>query len=55
VNYWLYDVASTGTFVKNPSMTSWTVDSTSGIPVGWTLVDDGSWVGPENWNNNEEW
>ena len=31
---WLSGVAPTGTFVKNPNMSSWT-----GIPSGWTVVD----------------
>ena len=33
---WLYNVSSTGTFVKNPSMSSWST-GTSGIPEGWTV------------------
>lgn len=33
---WLNRVSSTGTFVKNPSMSSWTTGS-SGIPSGWTV------------------
>ena len=35
---WLSSVSSTGTFVKNSSMTSWTT-GTSGIPSGWTVQD----------------
>ena len=35
---WVYNVASTGTFVKNPSMTSLPT-GTSGIPSGWTVED----------------
>ena len=35
---WLNGVASTGTFVKNPNMTSWET-GTSGIPTGWTVQD----------------
>lgn len=35
---WVYNVASTGTFVKNPNMTSWPTD-TNGIPTGWTVQD----------------
>ena len=38
---WVNGVASTGTFVKNPSMTSLPT-GTSGIPSGWTVVDDAS-------------
>lgn len=37
---WVYNVASTGTFVKNPNMTSLPTGP-SGIPSGWTVVDDG--------------
>ena len=35
---WVQGVASTGTFAKNPNMTSWT-EGTSGIPTGWTVID----------------
>ena len=37
-SYWVTNVASTGTFVKASSMTSWST-GTSGIPSGWTVVD----------------
>ena len=33
---WVNGVASTGTFVKNPDMASWTTGA-SGIPSGWTV------------------
>ena len=33
---WVSGVASTGTFVKNPNMASWTT-GTKGIPSGWTV------------------
>ncbi len=36
---WLDGVASTGTFYKAASMESWTTDSASGIPSGWTPQD----------------
>ena len=36
--YWVDGVASTGTFVKNPNMTSWTTGK-NGIPSGWTVQD----------------
>ena len=36
---WVNGVASTGTFVKNPNMTSWGA-GTSGIPNGWTVEDN---------------
>ena len=35
---WVGNVASTGTFVKASSMTSWTTDE-NGIPTGWTVQD----------------
>ena len=35
---WLDNVSSTGTFVKNPNMSSWTTGQ-DGIPEGWTVVD----------------
>lgn len=35
---WLSSVSSTGTFVKAPSMTSWTTGY-RGIPSGWTVQD----------------
>lgn len=37
---WVSGVASTGTFVKNPNMTSLPT-GISGIPSGWTVVNDG--------------
>ena len=36
--YWLGDVSATGTFVKNPNMSSWTTGY-NGIPSGWTVQD----------------
>ena len=36
---WVSGVASTGTFVKDASMTSWT-EGTSGIPTGWTVEEN---------------
>lgn len=40
LSWWVYKVASTGTFVKNPAMTSLPT-GISGIPSGWTVVNDG--------------
>ena len=37
-SYWVDGVASTGTFIKNPNMTSWTTGP-SGIPKGWTITN----------------
>ena len=36
---WLSDVAASGTFIKAPSMTSWT-SGVSGIPSGWTTLNN---------------
>ena len=36
---WVGDVASTGTFIKNPNMSSWNTESNNGIPSGWSLID----------------
>lgn len=36
----MYNIASTGTFVKNPNMTSLPTGA-DGIPSGWTVVNDG--------------
>lgn len=35
---WVNGVASSGTFVKNPNMSSWTTGD-NGIPTGWTVQD----------------
>lgn len=37
-NIWLYNVANSGTFIKNVEMSSWTRGA-NGIPEGWTVVD----------------
>ena len=36
---WVSGVSSTGTFVKNPNMTSW-AEGKDGIPTGWTVVNN---------------
>ena len=36
---WVYNVASSGTFVKDANMSSWTTGD-SGIPSNWTVQDD---------------
>lgn len=36
--YWLYGVASTGTFIKHPEMEDWP-SGTDGIPTGWTVAN----------------
>ena len=40
LHYWVDGVSSTGTFVKNPAMTTLPT-GVSGIPEGWTVVNDG--------------
>lgn len=37
-NHWVEGVASTGTFIKDSSMSSWPTGA-DGIPSGWTVVD----------------
>ena len=37
-DYWVNNVAATGTFVKNPNMNDWTEDE-NGIPAGWDIED----------------
>ena len=37
-NAWLDNVAASGTFYKDANAT-WTLDSTSGVPTGWTVED----------------
>jgi hypothetical protein len=44
---WVIGVASTGTFVKNPDMNSLPTGY-SGIPSGWTVVNDGEESGGPN-------
>lgn len=34
---WVYNVSSTGTFIKN-SQATWDVTGSSGVPSGWTVV-----------------
>lgn len=56
-NYWLYSVASTGTFNKAASMTTWPTgpynnNNVNGIPVGWTVVNEGALPGEFTVNAN---
>ena len=37
-HHWVWRVASNGTFIKNPNMSSWSTGA-SGIPSGWTIQD----------------
>ena len=36
---WVNYVAQGGAFTKAASMTGWTIDSTSGVPIGWSVQD----------------
>lgn len=36
---WLYDVATNGTFHKNPEMQDWTLNNPSGVPEGWIVPE----------------
>ena len=36
---WVKNVASTGTFIKADGMSSWTINSNNGIPIGWTVMN----------------
>ena len=40
-SYWVTNVASSGTFVKNANMAGWT-SGVDGIPTNWTVVDSGT-------------
>ncbi len=62
-NYWLTDVAASGTFVKAAGMNDWSVgpytnDNVDGIPEGWTVENidvfttDGNWDVAANWSGN---
>ena len=44
---WTMGVSSTGTFVKNPNMSSWTTGA-NGIPTNWTVVEKGISVSVKN-------
>jgi len=45
---WVGSVAASGTFIKHPAMTGWTI-GTSGIPTGWTVQDDYVEIGGVKW------
>ena len=38
---WVGNVAASGTFIKDETNTSWTLNSINGIPKGWTVYSDG--------------
>ena len=46
LNNWVVFVPVTGTFVKNPAMTSLSIGD-SGIPLGWTVLNDGEESGED--------
>ena len=48
---WLWNVAPTGTFVKEEHMYNWAINSAGGIPAGWTMMNNLVLV--DNGNNNE--
>ena len=55
VNQWLVGVASQGTFVKAASMNDWPSGG-SGIPEGWTVINDGDTPsGGNEGTGNEDW
>ena len=41
---WTSNVASTGTFVKSPQMNVIPLNSSEGVPKGWTLINDGNFI-----------
>jgi len=47
---WVDGVSTIGIFIKNPSITSWVIDSISGIPSGWILYNDGDEIGTNYYN-----
>ena len=55
VDNWLNNVAREGTFVKPAAMSSWTIGA-SGIPQGWTVVNQGGAPsGGNEGTTGEEW
>lgn len=44
--YWVYGVASTGTFVKSSDAT-WNVTGVNGVPTGWTISSNGGGGGSD--------
>ena len=52
INNWLQDVAPTGTF-HNYGIATYTIDSASGIPQGWTEVKHKNYFYVENENNGQ--
>ena len=44
---WLKNVAATGTFNKPMSMNGWTINSSDGIPAGWTTIHVASFTSPQ--------
>lgn len=52
-SYWLFGVSSKGTFVKSAQMNDWPT-GTSGIPEGWTVINDGDTPSGGNEGTGEE-
>ena len=50
---WVNGVAETGTFIKNPDMNDWVIDSVDGIPTGWTVINNGETPTPTPGNPEE--
>ena len=50
---WVNNVAPSGTFVKDTN-TSWTLNSASGVPVGWTVFNGEAVFDPEIYFNGEQ-
>lgn len=50
---WTKNVAASGMFVKSSSASGWVLNSSSGIPIGWTVADDVLLYAPEITFNGE--
>lgn len=50
--YWVYGVASTGTFVKSSDAT-WNVTGVNGVPTGWTISSNGGGGGGSDYSYYE--
>lgn len=43
LSYWMFNVKSSGTFVKN-SKATWNERGSSGIPYGWTIIEENPYI-----------
>ena len=41
LNNWVHNVAPSGIFVKDINNSTYLIDNDSGVPIGWTIVDEG--------------